>query len=95
MVAGHHSRGLTARRRQSCGVGRKGQSIEDVGRNATAVLRTLAAAYAEAGKYGDAITTAQRALTLAMAQKNESLTGVLPKEITEYQANRAIRVAKQ
>ena len=43
------------------------------------VLHTLAAAYAEAGRYADATTTARRALEAAAAQKNDDLTAKFPK----------------
>jgi tetratricopeptide (TPR) repeat protein len=55
------------------------------------VLHTLAAAYAEAGRYGDATATARRALELAVAQKNEDLTAKLPKEIKLYDSGRPMR----
>jgi protein O-mannosyl-transferase len=60
-----------------------------------AVLHTLAAAYAEAGRYGEAAATARRALELAMARKNEDLTARLPNEIKIYEAGKPMRdVAK-
>jgi tetratricopeptide (TPR) repeat protein len=59
------------------------------------VLHTLAAAYAEVGRFGDARTTAQRALDLAVAQKNDDLTAQLPKEIKLYEADRPVRDAPQ
>ena len=59
------------------------------------VLHTLAAAYAEAGRFGDARTTALRALDLAVAQKNNDLTAQLPKEIKLYEADRPVRDVPQ
>jgi tetratricopeptide (TPR) repeat protein len=59
------------------------------------VLHTLAAAYAEMGRYGDAVATARRALELAAAQKNDDLNAKLPLEIRLYQANRPMRDAPQ
>jgi protein O-mannosyl-transferase len=56
-----------------------------------AILRTLAAAYAEAGSYGKAGDTARRALALAVEEKNDALAVVLQKEIQLYQANRPVR----
>jgi tetratricopeptide (TPR) repeat protein len=47
---------------------------------------TLAAAYAEAGKFGDAIATAQRALQLADGQKNATLVAALEAQLKLYQA---------
>jgi tetratricopeptide (TPR) repeat protein len=55
------------------------------------VLHTLAAAYAETGRYVDATATARRALELAVEQKNDDLTGKLPKEIKLYEADRPVR----
>jgi len=52
------------------------------------VMRTLAAAYAEAGRFEEAATTARRALALAEAQHNTVLAGVLPKEIKAYESNK-------
>ena len=57
------------------------------------ILRTLAAAYAEEGSYGQAAATARRALELAVAQKNDALAAALPKEIQLYQANTPMRDA--
>jgi superkiller protein 3 len=47
------------------------------------ILRTLAAAYAEAGRFDEAVSTAQKAVTLA--QSDTILTGELRKEIGLYQ----------
>jgi tetratricopeptide (TPR) repeat protein len=55
------------------------------------ILRTLAAAYAEAGRFREATTTAQRALRLAAAQNNSELTSKLQKEIKLYEANTPMR----
>ncbi|MGP8198393.1 MAG: tetratricopeptide repeat protein [Limisphaerales bacterium] len=60
-----------------------------------AVLHTLAAAYAEAGRFRDATATARRALELALAQKNDDLTARLPKEIKLYEADKPLRDAPQ
>jgi tetratricopeptide (TPR) repeat protein len=48
------------------------------------VLRTLAAAYAEAGKFSRAIETAERASELAIARQNPSLAETLQNEIALY-----------
>jgi cytochrome c-type biogenesis protein CcmH/NrfG len=50
------------------------------------VLHTLAAAYAEAGRYSDAVETAQHALRLAGAQSNTGLAAALESELKLYQA---------
>ena len=55
------------------------------------VLRTLAAAYAEAGRYDDAVAMARSALELATEQKSADLTAELPKEIKLYEANTPMR----
>jgi len=51
-----------------------------------AVLQTLAAACAEAGRFSEAVETAQHALRLAEAQSNTALTAALQSELKLYQA---------
>lgn len=55
------------------------------------VLRTLAAAYAEIGRFNDAITTAQQAIEIARASGNEGLIVDLERSIAAYQSNQPIR----
>jgi tetratricopeptide (TPR) repeat protein len=55
------------------------------------VLQTLAAAYAETGRYGDALATARRALELAAAQKSGDLTDRLQQQIKLYEAGQPMR----
>ena len=55
------------------------------------VLRTLAAAYAEAGEFSKAIEIAQRAADSARARQNLSLDETLQKEIALYRANSPYR----
>jgi tetratricopeptide (TPR) repeat protein len=55
------------------------------GRN-PAMAATLAAAYAEAGRFAEAITTARRALQLATGQNNATLAAALEAELKLYQA---------
>jgi len=50
------------------------------------VLHTLAAALAEAGRFPEAVETAQRALRVAGAQSNTTLAGALQSEMKLYQA---------
>ena len=50
------------------------------------ILATLAAAYAEAGRFPEAIETAQRALRLAEGQSNTALAGALQSQLKLYQA---------
>ena len=55
------------------------------------VLGTLAAAYAEVGKFSDAIPTVQRALSLAAAQGNSALAGALQGQLELYRARSPFR----
>jgi tetratricopeptide (TPR) repeat protein len=59
-----------------------------------AILRTLAEAYAEAGRYDEAAATARKALSQAQAQKNGKLAAALQEEIKLYEAGRPMRQAK-
>jgi protein O-mannosyl-transferase len=47
-------------------------------------LSTLAAAYAEAGQFSDAVKTAEKAIELAVARKNDKLTESLRKQCRLY-----------
>lgn len=55
------------------------------------ILRTLAAAYAEVGRFEDAMATAKKALALAKAQSNPALAGELESEIRLYQTDSPYR----
>ncbi len=55
---------------------------------------TLAAAYAETGRYDKATAIAQKALEQAKAQKNDGLTGALEKEIKLFEAGLPMRESK-
>jgi tetratricopeptide (TPR) repeat protein len=55
---------------------------------------TLAAAYAEAGKFPEAIAAGQRALQLASGQKNDALAATIQQEIKLYEAGTPLRAAK-
>jgi len=57
------------------------------------VLRTLAAAYAETGRFSEAIDTAQNALQLAMSQGNQALANDLRLNIANYEHNFPLRSA--
>jgi tetratricopeptide (TPR) repeat protein len=59
------------------------------------ILGTLAAAFAEAGRFSEAVETAQRALRLAEAQSNTGLTGALQSEMQLYQAGRPFHSPEQ
>ncbi|MGP8198175.1 MAG: tetratricopeptide repeat protein [Limisphaerales bacterium] len=52
------------------------------------ILHTLAAAYAEAGRFSEAVQTAQRALQLAGAQSKTRLAGQLQSELNLYETGR-------
>jgi protein O-mannosyl-transferase len=58
------------------------------GRNKPLILRILAAAYAEAGRFDEARDTAHQALQAADNQGNVVLSDVLRKEIALYEAGR-------
>jgi Flp pilus assembly protein TadD len=49
------------------------------------ILGTLAAAFAETGRYSEAVETAQRAVDLAQAQSNDRLAAGLQTEMKFYQ----------
>jgi hypothetical protein len=56
-------------------------------RNESPVIgATLAAAYAEAGRFPEAVKTAQRALDLAIASRNQALADAIQAQIELYQS---------
>ena len=55
------------------------------------IVRALAAAYAETGRFGDAVTTAQRALRLAEAASDAGLAGDLRAQIKLHEAGSPFR----
>ena len=61
------------------------------GDNQPAALDTLAAAYAEAGRFPEAIATARRALELAVRQNKPSLADGLRGRIVLYEKGKAFR----
>lgn len=61
------------------------------GRQQPAVLDTLAAAYAEAGRFTEAIETARRALGIATEQNDRALTAGLIARIALYEAGTPFR----
>jgi Flp pilus assembly protein TadD len=58
------------------------------------ILRTLAAAYAQAGQFPDAVNTAQKALQLAQVQSNTALVNALAREIKLYEAGQPFQEVK-
>jgi tetratricopeptide (TPR) repeat protein len=71
------------------------QLAEDVTRRAghpnAIVLRTLAAAYAETGRFNDAIAAAQQAIEVSRATGNDGLIVDLERSIAAYQSNQPVR----
>jgi tetratricopeptide (TPR) repeat protein len=65
--------------------------LEHAGHGNVILLRTLAAGYAESGRFSEAIETAQQALQLAIAQGNTALTEDLQLNIANYQRNLPLR----
>jgi cytochrome c-type biogenesis protein CcmH/NrfG len=61
------------------------------GRDNPTVLRTLAVAYAETGRFGDAIETAQQAIAIAKATGNDGLAADLERNIAAYRLKQPIR----
>jgi len=55
------------------------------------ILRTLAAAYAESGRFSEAIDTAQRGWELASTQGNSALAVELERNVALYRANSPLR----
>jgi len=56
-----------------------------------AILGTLAAAYAEQGRFSEAVETVQRAIQLAEAQGNYAMGQVLRKNLRIYQSGQPLR----
>ncbi len=55
------------------------------------VLDTLAAAYAEAGRWDDATATARRAIELAKAAKDDALTGQIEAHLKLFEQQQPLR----
>ena len=71
---------------EAVGLAQRAAQLSD-GRD-PAILDTLAAAYAEAGQFSEAVEVARRALALATAQGKTALAGTLQARIQLYQAGR-------
>jgi protein O-mannosyl-transferase len=56
-----------------------------------AIFDTLAAAYAEAGRYGEAVDTAQKAIDLARQQRNAPLVESIQARLRLYQTKKPFR----
>jgi tetratricopeptide (TPR) repeat protein len=59
-----------------------------------AVLRTLAAAYAENGRFTEARVIAERGLQLANAQENPTLANIFEADIALYRTNAPVRTSR-
>jgi predicted Zn-dependent protease len=55
------------------------------------LLDTLAAAYAEAGRFPDAVQTAQRAMAAAVSSGNQELAGKIAPRLERYKAGQPNR----
>jgi tetratricopeptide (TPR) repeat protein len=71
------------------------QANELTGGERPVLLHTLAAAFAEAGRFPEAVETAPRPLRLAEARSNTSLARQLQSEIQSYQLGRAYYIPAQ
>jgi len=67
------------------------QALQLSGGKIPMIFRTLAAAYAENGRFSRAIETAQRGLEVANSQGNPGLAAELQNNIALYQAERPLR----
>lgn len=64
-------------------------AVQLTGGNDAAMLDTLAAAYAEAGRFADAVSTAKRALDAANAAGNSALAASITAKMGSYEAGKA------
>jgi tetratricopeptide (TPR) repeat protein len=67
------------------------RAVELTGQTDAAALDSLAAAYAEAGRFPDAVETARRALTLAERQNKAALAGAIRARLALYQGQTPFR----
>jgi tetratricopeptide (TPR) repeat protein len=82
---------------------RNGKKAVELARQANAltggenpiILHTLAAAFAEAGRYSEAVETAQHALRLAESQSKTGLAAQLHSEMKLYQAGSPLHIPAQ
>jgi len=63
--------------------------------NEPAILGTLAAAYAEAGQFSEAVQTARRAAALALQQNKRPMAESINATIRLYEANTPFRESRQ
>ena len=67
------------------------RAVELAGTNNVGVLDTLGAAYAEAGRFADAIEAARQARTVALVQGREGLAEQIRRRLELYSANQPYR----
>jgi tetratricopeptide (TPR) repeat protein len=68
------------------------ERAESLTNNASPIITaTLAAAYAEAGRFPDAVTTAQRAIQLAQTEGNDARAASIRTQLSAYQSGLAFR----
>lgn len=70
------------------------RAVELTGEQDPTVLGTLAAAYAEAGQYSDAVQTARRAADLAMRQKKPELAESIKTAVRLYETGKPYHAAR-
>jgi tetratricopeptide (TPR) repeat protein len=70
------------------------RALAQAGTPNSALLRTLAAAYAEAGRFPEAIQAAEQAIQLAEAQSNPARSATLRAELELYRDNQPLREQK-
>jgi Flp pilus assembly protein TadD len=68
-------------------------AIEQSGERTPILLRTLAAAYAEAGRFSEAVATAREGMELASAQGHSGMAAELRSQAYDYQLNMPLRDA--
>ena len=80
-------------RRQALALAERANELSS--NNSPVILRTLAAAYAENGRFTEARVTAERGLQLANARENLALANVLDHDLALYRMNTPVRTATQ
>ena len=75
-------------------VGMAERACELTGRKDPAKLKTLAAAYAETGRFAEAVVTAQRAMDLASAAGHEKLAKECRKMLDQFRASKPWRAER-
>ena len=91
--AGDISGGVDAQRHQSSRVGERADHL--IGNGNASISATLAAAYAEAGRFPNAAQTAKRALQLATEQGNTALADAIRAQIRLYHSGFPYRYNSQ